>query len=111
MTKIKMEHVKNAVCVGIKYAIYGAMIVGMVKPRLETSGIIPVKCDANYGDAVNEIMQSNMYSHDKTKAISALRKNGGTELYRAVISIVRSRAYSHDKVKMITDISMTGGES
>lgn len=59
---------------------------------------------AGYGDAVEAIMQSNMYSHDKGDAVKALPRDEHIEFYKAIISIATSRAYSHEKKDMIVNM-------
>lgn len=58
----------------------------------------------NYGDAVQAIMSSSMWSDDKKKAISTMSKDATHGEYEAVISIVKSTMWSDDKVKSIRDI-------
>ena len=59
-----------------------------------------------YDDAVNAIMKSGMYSHDKADAIAALKRTGNTSFYRAIIHVAKDDSmYSHDKVSMIKALS------
>jgi hypothetical protein len=47
-----------------------------------------------------------MYSHDKSSAAAALKRDGNTEFYKAIVHIAKdSGAYSHDKVDMIKQLS------
>ena len=63
--------------------------------------------DVDYGDAVNAIMSSTMYSHDKTRAVSVLKVGETSDFYKAVINVAKSSAYSHDKVTTIANMSGT----
>lgn len=59
-----------------------------------------------YDDAVHAIMNSSMYSHDKSEATAALKRNGNAEFYKAIVHIVEDfDTYSHDKVDMIKALS------
>lgn len=59
-----------------------------------------------YDDAVYAIMHSSMYSHDKSEAAAALKRNGNAEFYKAIVHIAKdSSTYSHDKVDMIKALS------
>ena len=59
-----------------------------------------------YDDAVYAIMHSSMYSHDKARAAAALKRNGTSSFYKAIIHIAKdSSMYSHDKVDMIGELS------
>jgi hypothetical protein len=56
---------------------------------------------AGYDDAVKAIMDSDMYSHDKQSAVSALKLHGTAEFYKAIVYITNSGMYSHEKVESI----------
>lgn len=61
---------------------------------------------AGYDDAVNAIMKSGMYSHDKARAVAELKRNESSTFYKAIIHIAKdSSMYSHDKVSMIAEMS------
>ena len=63
--------------------------------------------DVGYGDAVNAIMSSSMYSHDKTRAVAMLRDGKTSDFYKAVINVAKSSAYSHDKAASIISMCET----
>jgi hypothetical protein len=59
-----------------------------------------------YDDAVYAIMHSSMYSHDKSDAVAALKRNENPAFYKAIVHIAKDpRTYSHDKLDMIEDLS------
>lgn len=59
-----------------------------------------------YDDAVNAIMKSGMFSHDKAKAVAELKRNGNSTFYKAIIHIAKdSSMFSHDKANMIVELS------
>lgn len=61
---------------------------------------------ASYGDAVGAITNSDMFSHDKSTAIAALKRDEFADYYRAVIHVAKDTdAFSHDKLNMIEFLS------
>lgn len=59
-----------------------------------------------YDDAIHAIMHSSMYSHDKSHAAAALKRNGNSEFYKAIVHIAKdSDTFSHDKVDLIRELS------
>lgn len=61
---------------------------------------------AGYGDAVDAIMKSGMFSHDKADAVAALKRTGNSEFYKAMIHIAEDDSmFSRDKVNMIKELS------
>ena len=61
---------------------------------------------AGYDDAIGAIMNSDMYSHDKAAAAGALKCDGTSDFYKAIIHIANSSdSYSHDKVSMVKELS------
>ena len=67
--------------------------------------MVRYKGNVKYGDAVDVIMSSSMYSSDKNKALLALKKDKDSDYYRAVIRVVKSNMFSSDKIKTITDLN------
>lgn len=59
-----------------------------------------------YDDAVYAIMHSSMYSHDKSDAVAALKRNETSAFYKAIVHIAKnSGTYSHDKLDMIKELN------
>lgn len=59
-----------------------------------------------YDDAVYAIMHSSMYSHDKSDAVAALKRNENSAFYKAIVHIAKnSGTYSHDKLSMIKELN------
>lgn len=105
MKKIKWESIRGyaeQLCEVASYLlVYTAANKGM-KYLLDCGYKEPV----GYDDAVQAIMHSGMYSHDKANAVSALKRDGDTEFYKAIVHIAKSSGmYSHDKVNMIEQLS------
>lgn len=63
--------------------------------------------EVKYDDAIKAIMESGMFSSDKTKAIETLKMDGTSELYSGVINIVNSNMFSSDKLKSIKHMNET----
>ena len=58
-----------------------------------------------YSGAVGTIMDSDMFGHQKSEAVSMLKRNETGEYYRAIENIVDSDMFSHDKLKLIKQLS------
>jgi hypothetical protein len=105
MKKIDWKPVKDiAELVGgaVSYVLI-VSAYGKFMERITTVSESPL---AGYDDAIGAIMKSGMYSHDKAHAAAALKRNGNSEFYRAIIFIAKdSSMYSHDKVNMIRELS------
>lgn len=54
-----------------------------------------------YNDVIKVVMNSSLWSADKTKVVEALPMDGSPELYKAVIYVINSTLWSEDKVKLI----------
>lgn len=70
------------------------------------AGLLTAKSSGNkpvvtYNRAVDEVMNSSMWSDDKVKVMNALKPNYKPELYEAVIGVVNSSLYSDNKVDVI----------
>ena len=105
MKKIDWESVK-----GIAELVGGLVCYGLVVAAsnkfMENMSDDHGSAIAGYDDAIGAIMKSGMYSHDKAHAAAALKQNGSSEFYRAIIHIAKdSGMYSHDKVDMIRQLS------
>ena len=88
---------------------WAAITAVVVLPRLGTVkrniDAVRYQCgNVTYSDAVGEVLNSSMWSTDKTKVTSNLPKDADPELYKSVIQVVRSSMYSGDKVEVIEHI-------
>ena len=105
MKKIDWETVKGIAELAGSMLAYGLVLVASNK-LMEQLTEVPESSFAGYDDAVGAIMKSGMYSHDKAHAIEALKNNGSSAFYKAIIHIAKdSGMYSHDKVNMIRELS------
>lgn len=105
MKKINWKPVKDIaelVCGATAYVLVLAVGSKAMKYVIED----PESSFAGYDDAIGAIMRSGMYSHDKANAAAALKRNGSSSFYKAIIHIAKdSSMYSHDKVDMIRELS------
>ena len=62
---------------------------------------------STYSGAMNAIMNSNMYSADKTGITKLLLSNASEDYYSSVISIANSTMFSSDKVYAIKSLNET----
>ena len=105
MKKIDWKPVKDIAELVGGAACYLLMVTASSKV-MEHITKVPESSFAGYDDAIGAIMKSGMYSHDKASAAAALKRNGNSAFYKAIIHIAKdSSMYSHDKVDMIRELS------
>lgn len=105
MKLVKWDTIKNVAGQVWDVASYGLMLAATYKVADYISGG-NYSAPAGYDDAVGAIMNSGMFSHDKREAVSALKRYGTQEFYKAIVHIAEdSSMYSHDKVEMIKTLS------
>ena len=66
---------------------------------------------STYSGAMNAIMNSTMYSSDKTDITKLLLPNASEDYYSSVISIANSTMFSSDKVYAIKSLNKTFAEN
>lgn len=105
MKAIKSETIKNVAGQVWDVVSYGLMLAASYKvAEYISSG--NNNHTAGYDDAVEAIMKSGMYSHDKRDGVAALKRYGTQEFYKAIVHVAKdSSMYSHDKVEMIKALS------
>lgn len=97
--------VKNVASKGCKYVIPIVEIILVSKSAKDTIDDLRLACGSvGYDDAVKAISNSSMYSGDKTKVLLALKRDGDTNFYRAIINTVKSSMYSSDKTTIILNM-------
>ena len=75
---------------------------------LKDVDVAAVKCfigKADYGDTVDLIMRSNMFSSDKKAMIELLKKDADAAYYKAAIQVIKSNMFSSDKIDAIKALS------
>lgn len=80
-------------------------IASVSKLILDTMDDLKTRCNVvTYNDAVNAVLDADMYSDDKVEILVALKENDKPEIYQAVINTVNSVMCSEDKVKIILNM-------
>lgn len=99
MNRLNLKPIGNFVKGACKVIAYGALLTLACGVKIEykhhESGTV------KYSDAVDAIMNSNMWSSDKAEAVVALNRDSNEELYKAVIHVANGTMWSNDKVEMI----------
>lgn len=105
MAKINWKPVGDFIGQACEVALYGVAIAATFKAgKYITTGLD--KPIASYSDAVGAIMDSGMFSRDKSEAVEALKRHEVSDYYGAIVRIAKdSSMFSHDKVKMIKHLS------
>lgn len=103
--KITKEQVGRVVKSGSKLVL-SALAIGFASlVRDKATNVQYYIGEAGYGDAVNVILNSDMFDSTKTKAIELLKRDGNAEYYRAVISAVNSNMFDSTKIQTIKTLS------
>ena len=106
MTKINWKSVGDFVGQVCEVALYGVAVITAFRAGKYLTAGIDGPIIASYSDAVGAIMDSSMFSHDKSEAIEALKRHENSDYYGAIVRIAKdSSMFSHDKVKMIKHLS------
>lgn len=101
MKKLSLESVGKFAEKACEIISYGVFMVASYKV-IEYAATDYSSTIVGYDAAVEAIMKSDMYSHQKRDALSVLKRDGDSSFYKAVIHIAKdSSMYSHDKVDMI----------
>lgn len=92
---------------GCKYLFYGAVaILSCSNVTDEIFKSMRYADGATFSDAVEAIMDSDMMASYRDEAISALTKDGDSELYKAIIHIANSDmmgSYKVDAIKRLCE--------
>lgn len=105
MKKINWKPIGDFVGQACEVALYGVALLASYKvgDYIVNGGESTI---AGYKDAVGAIMDSGMFSHDKSEAVEALKRHESGDYYGAIVRIAKdSSMFSHDKVKMIKRLS------
>lgn len=108
---ITKDTITNAAKVCGMVAIYGVALATSNASVKDIIDKVRYSGNVKYSDAVSVIMDSSMFSSDKTRVIDVVKKDGDVEYYRAVIQIVKSSMFSSDKVKTIVNLCKDEEES
>lgn len=106
MKKVNLEHVANIAKKAGKVVAGVALIAAYASVSENTYAVRDRKTTYTYSDAVDAIMESDMFSADKRQAVSLLRRYGTSEFYKAVILVVKNESmWSSDKLNTIRDLA------
>ena len=98
---------QSCVCVlkeGCKL-IVPIMILGVIGTmEKKVQNITYVAGEANYGNTVKAIMESDMFSSDKNKLILVIPRDEDSQFYFGVIEIVKSDMFSSNKVNSVKNM-------
>lgn len=107
-TIITKENMEKVVKVVAKYGEIVTPIVVPVVTKLVTEKVVEHitygRREFNYEDAIKMIIDSNMYSSDKTRVISCIPKELDSDAYKAISKVANSTMYSSNKVETILNI-------
>lgn len=105
--KINKEQVGKIIAGTGKVIVCGLSCLALIVPNLE-NGISTVKrltVKADYGGAIESILNSDMLGSYKKEAIEAVQKNQDAGYYKAVIEVVNSNMLGSYKVETIHKIN------
>lgn len=66
---------------------------------------------ATYNEAVNAVMNGDLWTSDKPKVLDALKPNFKPVVYRAVVEVVKSDMWTSDKADVIIKMCKQAEES
>lgn len=104
-SNIDKKAIGNALKQGCSFAV---CMAALILPHINQKNISNMKCyigKANYGDAVNAIVGSDMMGSYKNEALELLKKECTTDYYSSVIQIVNSNMMGSYKVDAIRKIN------
>lgn len=102
--KISRETIGKVAKASLSVVCAGLTIMSYVKDvDLATAKSLIGKAD--YGDTVDLIMRSSMFSSDKTETIGLLKKDADAAYYKAAIQVIKSNMFSSDKIDAIKALS------
>lgn len=105
MKKFDLKPVKDVVELVLGSVAYVLIVAASAKMINQFAGSC-IDDIVAYDDAVNAIMKSGMFSHDKAGAVAALKRNGNSAFYKAIVHIAEDDSmFSHDKANMIEELS------
>lgn len=100
MKKLNFERIGNCVMTVCGLVVVGA--IAAVNVATADDIIRYDRASVGYGDAVSAILNSDMWSSDKHRAIAAMDKHANKEIYKAVIVIANNDSMlPSDKVRAI----------
>lgn len=100
--------ISEVVCKIAGYSLTVGTIVGLVAIKVNEAEE-PSNKNAlrffDYSDAVNTILDSDMFDSSKKRAISILKKHDTSGYYKTIIGIVNSDMFDSSKMELIEKLS------
>lgn len=85
--------------------LYGLAVLASKVAVEDIIDMIKYKGNVGYSDAIDVVMESSMFSTDKTRAIAVIKKNGDTDYYRAAIRVIKSNMFPSDKIRTLEQLN------
>ena len=105
LTKERVDTIIEVTRKSLNYAIPIAGAILFSDRVTDTLGTLRYNTgNVKYDDAIRAIMNSRMWSEDKSKAVSLLRKDGSSEFCKAIIDVANSSMWSNDKIETIQNM-------
>ena len=105
--KMNKEQIGKIIMGTGKVVICGLSCLALIVPHVENSinAVKRLVVKADYGGAINAIMNSDMLGSYKKDAVEVVQKNRDEDYYKAVIEVVNSNMLGSYKVEKIKKIS------
>ena len=104
MSKLNLKPI-GKIAIGVGKIVGYGLLMGLPLVRVTHTTTTSFIGTASYADAVYAIMESDMWSTDKRRAVSRLERDEDSDYYAAVVSIANSDCWSTDKLRMISDLN------
>lgn len=105
LTGEQLEKIKKIAKGGLKLVMCGFGAAMYYNLKLDSNDNTRVIYgNASYSDAINAIIESDMFDSNKTKLITNLKTDADSSKYTAVISIVNSDMFDSNKVNSVLEI-------
>ena len=76
------------------------------KQSKNTNQFLRKRCtNVDYYDVVDCIMESNLYSYEKSDLIETIKINGNSAYYKTIIKVLKSKMYRYEKIEIIEKLS------
>lgn len=102
---ITKETIKDTFKVACRITLCGLAIVKSSNTAKDIIDMVRYSGNVKYSDAVDVIMDSNMFDSNKNEALALLKKNKDAEYYKTIIRIVKSNMFDSNKIKAITNFN------
>lgn len=63
------------------------------------------RANVDYYDVVNCIMESDLYSYQKSDLIEQIKIDGNSAYYNTIIKVLKSKMWNYEKIEIIENLS------